>query len=141
MSLQLLFLVQYKPCEDGKVTKKYDKVNKTTNWVVDCCTTCQNYIAEIQNRSVKDFEFQHFNWNNSDRSKWSTPDGGWEMAKVFMSQGQTKSQQDAQDTDLSGILNFINHCDLARSFLQDVTLLGKVSRSANLEPVVREQAF
>ena len=84
-------------------------------------------MLEIQERSVTNVTFKDYSWKNSDLTKWSAPDGGWEIAKVFMNQGQTQSEHNAQDTDFSGILNFINNCKFARDYLQDETLAGQVS--------------
>ena len=91
---------------------------------VSCCNNCQGFVDEIDLQNQKRFKFQQGNWDNSDIQLW--PKDAWEMAKVFMNPGQKSSQRSPVDTDLSGILNFIDHCVVAKRDIVNTYNISKV---------------
>ena len=92
---------------------------------ISCCNNCQGFVDEIDRQNMKSFRFQQGNWGNSDVQLW--PKDPWEMAKIFMNPGQKSSQRSPADTDLSGILNFIDHCALARRDITNTYNISKVT--------------
>ena len=93
---------------------------------VSCCScnNCQAFVDEIDQQNQKSFPFQKHNWTNSDMALW--PTNPWEMAKVFMNAGQKATQRSPVDTDLSGILNFIDHCVVAKRSIVKTHNISKV---------------
>ena len=91
---------------------------------VSCCNNCQCFVEEIDIQNQKCFKFQQGNWDNSDIQLW--PKEPWEMAKVFMNPGQKATQRSPVDTDLSGILNFIDHCVVAKRGIVNTYNISKV---------------
>lgn len=106
-------------CSQAKVLK-----GKTT-----CCYNCQCYVDEIDRQNNYCFKFQPGNWSNSDTQLW--PKDPWEMAKVFMNPGQKAAQRSPFDTDLSGILNFIDHCSIAKGDIVNTFNISKVRDGRN----------
>ena len=110
------------PDGDIKATNKicdHAKVVKVGNrWTLGCCNDCEIYIKEIVKlckhtpRGQPQFKLEQSNWANSDVQLW--PSKPWEMAKVYMNKGQKpfNVQPTAKQTDLSGLLNFIDHCSV-----------------------------
>ena len=94
------------------------------NWKLSCCSSCQQYVEEIIKMRHKTFTFNKSNWKNSDIQLW--PSHPWEMMKVFMNNGQDPMQKSPKDTDLSGILNFIDHCSIARNDISQPYNISKV---------------
>ena len=91
---------------------------------VSCCYNCQCFVDEIDSQNNYSFKFQQGNWDNSDIQLW--PKDPWEMAKVFMNPGQKATQKSPADTDLSGILNFIDHCCIAKRDIVNAFNISKV---------------
>lgn len=114
----------------SNATIQYDRYTK--NWSIDCtCNSCKDYMVELYKcravtlgaSSSQPFTFRQGNFNNTDIQEW--PNIPWQMAKVFMNPGQKVASQDAKDSDLSGLLNFIDHCDIAR---QGVFHTGNITK-------------
>ena len=94
---------EYDMCKHPKVVKVGNK------WEMNCkCSGCQSYIDALVSLCYKDFTFSAGNWNNADIRLW--PTDPWEMAKVYMNPNQKANQTSPQETDLSGILNFLANC-------------------------------
>ena len=74
------------------------------------------------------FEPTQNNWNNASVQLW--PQEPWEMAKVYMNTGQKGGHKTPKDTDLSGVLNFIDHCMMARGNIIDVQNIPKVKKKS-----------
>ena len=91
---------------------------------VSCCNNCHGFVDAIDQQNQKSFRFEQRNWDNSDIQLW--PNDPWEMAKVFMNQGQKATQRSPVDTDLSGILNFIDHCVVAKGCIVNTYNIPKV---------------
>ena len=101
--------------------------DRATVWKnkLSCCNNCQAFLDEIYRQNYNTFKFHQGNWDNSIVQLW--PKDPWELAKVFMNPGQKASQRSPADTDLSGILNFIDHCTVARNDIIDIHNIAKVT--------------
>lgn len=97
---------------------------------VSCCNNCQSYVDEIDRQNMYTFKFQQGNWDNSNMELW--PKDSWEMAKVFMNPGQKAAQRSPVDTDLSGILNFVDHCIVAKRGIVNTKNISKVRDGRNI---------
>lgn len=98
-------------------------------WKMSCCANCQQYVDEIENMRYPNFKFTQTNWNNSNIQLW--PHEPWEMVKVYMNAGQKGTHKTPKDTDLSGILNFIDHCMIARGDISKTFNISKVRDARN----------
>ena len=109
-------------------------LNKSSkSWEVICgCSNCNAYLHELykhrcltlgRNRN-QPFSFRQHNFYNTDIQGW--PTDPWQLAKLFMNPGQKISVNNPKDTDLSGILNFIDHCVTARQDIQNTENIAKV---------------
>ena len=97
-----------KICDNAKVV-----TDKKSGWSLGCCKKdCDIYVKEIINlcKQQPRFKLELSNWSNSEVQLW--PSEPWEMVKVYMNKGQKAFQKNAKDTDLSGLLNFIDHCSV-----------------------------
>ena len=101
-----------KICDNAKVV-----TDKKSGWSLGCCKKdCDIYVKEIlklckqQAPGQSRFKLELSNWGNSEVQLW--PSEPWEMVKVYMNKGQKAFQKNAKDTDLSGLLNFIDHCSV-----------------------------
>lgn len=95
-----------KVCNHAKITFDRTKMK----WTLGCCADCEVYIDQLV-QLQSHFKFKPGNWKNTDVQLW--PHNAWVMIKVYMNEGQKAFQNTPQDTDLSGMLNFIEHCSLA----------------------------
>lgn len=100
-----------------KICKKEPYLKQ--EWTFGCCKECDAYIKGIIQYKKKEFTFNQLNWSNSDARYW--PNKPWEMVKVYMNIGQKDfaTQPSAKETDLSGLLNFIDHCLVPRVDIHD----------------------
>ena len=98
-------------CKKAHISKQANKWKM--NCAQNCPGNCQQYIDELEKMCDQSFKFEKDNWNNSNNQLW--PKEPWEMVKVYMNKGQRGAHKTPKDTDLSGILNFIDHCILARN--------------------------
>ena len=103
----------------------FDK--RKRKWVISCCNKCQQYIDVIETQKSPGFTFRQTNWNNSDMQLW--PNEPWEMAKTYMNSGQKRVHKTPKDTDISGILNFLDHCLMARNGISNSQYISQVSYS------------
>ena len=124
------------PSIDGLCAGCNLRFNKNQNkWeIMYCnCNRCQMFIDEISKYRCSTlgrtgstiFTFQQSNFNNSDIQQWHTEH--WQLAKLFMNRGQDVTTVSARQTDISGLLNLINHCDLARMDIQNTHNIEKAS--------------
>ena len=116
-----------KICDNAKVIKIGNK------WSLGCCKDCEIYLKEIQQlRKQSPFRFEQSNWENSDVLLW--PSEPWEIAKVYMNKGQKsfKVQKSAKETDLSGLLNFIDHCSVPWVDIHSKDTITKVKKLINV---------
>lgn len=83
-------------------------------WIISCCNKCQLYVDVVVKEKTNHFNFSKSNWENSYPQYWQQEP--WELAKVYMNPGQPRTPTypaTPKDTDLSGILNFMDHCNFA----------------------------
>ena len=88
---------------------------------------CLAFLQAIVQEGIdqtKNFTIQTKNIKNCDVKLWHNVP--WELAKLFMNPGQTSIQQ-PHETDLSGILNFLDHCLIPRNGIQHIQFIDAVS--------------
>ena len=107
-------------CKKAQVT--FDKVGGKCK--MSCCKNCEQYIDELLKMKSPSCELQQKNWYNSNVQLW--PQEPWEMAKVYMNFGQKGDHKSPKDTDLSGVLNFIDHCIIAKNDISNIYNISKV---------------
>ena len=108
-------------CNHAKIVPKKGTGIK---WKLNCCNDCEKYVDEIAKFQAPPFTFNKYNWQNSNVQLWPTE--AWEMMKVFMNPGQKAYQKSPKDTDLSGLVNFIEHCSVPYIDIQNKSNIPKV---------------
>ena len=88
------------PSANGICTPARIDLKKKT---VICCSNCNAFLAETKKHCTGTL-----NLNNSDVT--NLHDQPWQLAKLFMNPGQDVTNTVPGQTDLSGILNFLDHC-------------------------------
>ena len=89
---------------------------------------CQGFLTAVINNGIDPthtFTVKHGNLSNCDVGQWHAHH--WQVAKLFMNQGQLPTQVNPSETDMSGIINFLSHCKVSRNMMTNVLLLDKVS--------------
>ena len=90
------------------------------------CTDCKDILKVVrQYRKTRNFDL---NLKNSDVSKLLHQH--WQVAKLFMNAGQDVSSADPNNTDISGLLNFIDNCTVPKSYVTNQDNLWKVCINA-----------
>ena len=97
------------------------------------CQDCQAFLDELVNVCKPPFKFYHRHFENSNIHIWPVDKMHWNMAKVYMSPDldPTQQSQNPQDTDLSNILNFIEHCSVPALAINDQNNLNGVGITCN----------
>ena len=74
------------------------------------CGTCVKWETEIKRLHTS--KPPAICWNNSDRKQWGSPNGAWEIAKIFMpTLGKRKTDvTDSNTTDILGLVNLLKRC-------------------------------
>lgn len=72
---------------------------------------CSNMLKEVRKETRKGFNPY---WGNTDLQKW--PANSWEIAKIFMGQGQKPQNKGPLDTDSSGIFHLILNCERFKGY-------------------------
>ena len=74
------------------------------------CLTCDTWKKELKRHHTSGRP--KICWDNSDRTRWGSPTGAWEIAKVFMPTlgGRKKDVVDAETTDIGGLFNLLEWC-------------------------------
>lgn len=93
-------------------------------WTINCCANCQCYVDQLVKCCDPPFKFKQSNFSNSDIQLW--PSDAWEKAKVYMNSGQKRTHKCPQDTDLSGIINFLDNCIVSGSWWRPGLGLSKL---------------
>ena len=121
-------------CYDAKIEKQ--KVHG--KWTMTCnisrnCQDCQGFLDELVNVCKPPFNFYYRHFENSNIHLWPVDNMHWNMAKVYMSPDldPTQQSQNPQDTDLSNILNFIEHCSVPALAINDQNNLNGVGITCN----------
>ena len=107
-------------CGHAKVS--FDK--NRMKWTLGCCVACDAYTDELVKLQSPPFKLKQSNWKNTKTQLW--PHDHWNMSKVYMNEGQKASQKNSKDTDLCGILNFIENCSIPKVDIQNAQNLSKV---------------
>ena len=102
-----------------------DVIRKNGCWQLRCCNNCNEYVIQIEKLKVPGFSFTKDNWQNSNVQLW--PTDAWEMIKVFMKPRQAAFRKNAQDSDISAILSFINHCIIPKIDIANHINITKVN--------------
>ena len=90
---------------------------------------CQCFLTAVIQEGIDPhhpFTIRPANLANTDIRQWHSHP--WELAKLFMNQGQLPTQTSPSQTDLSGILNFLSHCKVPRNQVTNVLLIDEVRR-------------
>ena len=119
-------------CQDAEIEKQ----KKHGKWTMSCnisrnCQNCQKFLDELVNVCKPPFKFSYRHFENSNIHLWPVDMMHWNMAKVYMSPDldPTQQSQNPQDTDLSNILNFIEHCNVPALAINDQNNLSGVRMS------------
>ncbi len=74
------------------------------------CVTCVTWETELKRHHKS--SRPKICWDNSDRTRWGSPTGAWEIAKIFMpTLGRRRTHVvDADTTDIGGLLNLLEWC-------------------------------
>ena len=89
---------------------------------------CQSFATAVIQEGIDPnhkFTIGKPNLANTDAGQWHSQP--WELAKLFMNQGQLPTQTQPSQTDLSGIINFLTHCRVPRNHVTNVKLFDEVS--------------
>lgn len=110
-------------CDNERIT--FDNNN---NGKIACNHAfCQGFLNEVVNLGIDPtmkFTIRKANIENCDVKLW--PTDHWELAKLFMNQGQKACQTNPSQTDLSGVLNFLEHCKVPRNGVQNAQHIDEV---------------
>ena len=77
------------------------------------CNSFLNAIIHVGVDPSLPFTFKMSNLANINPQLWHCDP--WELAKLFMNPGQKATQAGPAETDLSGVINFLDHCTVART--------------------------
>ena len=109
-------------CQDAEIEKQ----KKRGKWKMNCntsrnCQDCQAFLDELDRLCRAPFQFYYRHFENSNIHLWPVDKMHWNMAKVYMSPDldPTQQSQNPQDTDLSNLLNFIEHCSVPACAIND----------------------
>lgn len=99
--------------------KKYEHTCESkdiSQYRVKFCTDgiCNGMLKEVEKAKVEVNRSKSVFWGNTDLRKW--PTDSWEIAKVFMGQGQKPENKSPYQTDSSGIFHLILHCDRFKKY-------------------------
>ena len=107
-------------------TIAFDHRRKIVTCRTPGCTDCNDILKVVmQYRKTRNFDL---NLKNSDVSKLLHQH--WQVAKLFMNAGQDVSSVDPNNTDISGLLNFIDNCTVPKSYVTNQDNLWKVCINA-----------
>ena len=98
-------IAQYGVCTFPNTAKNiiYDRGNRC--WKVTCpCGVCDSWFRSIALEKATG----QFSWKNTELQDW--PLHPWQLAKIFMGQGQDSTSHDPADTDPAGFLQVILNC-------------------------------
>ena len=92
---------------------------------VTCCADCNDILKEVMNYRTRNLSL---NLLNSDPTQLLHQP--WQVAKLFMNAGQDVSSTGPHNTDISGLLNFIDHCTVPKRYITNQHNLKKVNINA-----------
>ena len=89
---------------------------------------CQVFLNAVTQEGLDPthpFTLRPGNLGNSNTSLWHSHP--YELSKLFMNAGQPATQSGPAETDLSGLINFMEHCRVPSSQITSLHLLKEVS--------------
>ena len=118
-----------------RVISEFQEEIRKQNNIVDVCNSGKCNSKKIKSKGVDKFRCpnnvcnsflksivaEHTNakeihWENSEVQQWA--EKCWEIAKVYMSRGQTPANTEPATTDCAGLLQLISKCKQFRSKMQ-----------------------
>ncbi|KAL3831900.1 hypothetical protein ACJMK2_023594 [Sinanodonta woodiana] len=82
--------------------------NCTGDWSINCINCiCNVWLQEILSQH-DDPKSKTINWGNADITKWSTEP--WEIAKIYMTNGQRNKTDLPKELDCAALLSLIKYC-------------------------------
>ena len=104
-------------------TIAFDHRRKSVTCCTPGCTDCKDILKVVmQYRITRNLDL---NLKNSDATKLLHQH--WQVAKLFMNAGQDVSSTSPNNTDISGLLNFIDHCTVPKNYVTNQDNLLKVN--------------
>ena len=89
--------------------------------LITCCRNCNDILAEVMKYRPWRLDL---NLKNADPTKLLHQH--WQCSKMFMNTGQDVSSSGPKETDISALLNFVDHCTVPRGFVNNPDLLKQV---------------
>ena len=107
-------------------TIAFDHRRKLVTCCTPGCTDCKDILKVVMHfRKTRNLDL---NLGNSDPSQLLHQH--WQVAKLFMNAGQDVSSTGPNNTDISGLLNFIDHCTVPKNYVTNQDNLWKVNINA-----------
>ena len=82
--------------------------------LITCCRNCNGILTEVMKYRPWRLDL---NLRNSDPSQLLHQH--WQASKLCMNPGQDANSSGPKDTDISGLLNFIDHCTVPRGYINN----------------------
>ncbi|KAK3591977.1 hypothetical protein CHS0354_031485 [Potamilus streckersoni] len=101
-------LVTQYECSDCSWKKIHQHKKPKLDWYIKCNNRiCNVWLSEILNRHNEP-QCKTINWCNADITKWSTEP--WEIAKIYMTKGQSNKVNLPQELDSPALLSLLKYC-------------------------------
>ena len=88
---------------------------------IACCGYCNDILNEVMKYRPGRLDL---NLRNSDPTQLLHQH--WQSAKLFMNPGQDVNSTGPKNTDISGLINFMDHCTVPRGYVNNPDLLKQV---------------
>ena len=89
--------------------------------LISCCNNCNAILLEVKNYLTG---ISSLNLKNSDPTKLLHQH--WQCSKLYMNVGQDVTSTTPEDSDISGLINFIDHCSVPRGCVNNPDILKQV---------------
>ena len=89
---------------------------------VTCCANCNDILKEVMKYRTWNLSLT---FKNSDATKLLHQH--WQVAKLFMNGGQDVFSTGPNNTDISGLINFIDNCTVPRRYVTNQDNIEEVS--------------
>lgn len=86
-----------------------------------CCANCNEFLVETKRHCSGTLNLNNFDIKDLHNQPW-------QLAKLFMNPGQDVTNTIPGQTDLSGILNFLDHCTMAKAAILNTANIIAVSK-------------
>ena len=100
--------------------------------LISCCRNCNDILVEVMKYRPWRLDL---NLKNADPTQLLHQH--WQASKLFMNPGQDVNSSGPKDTDISGLLNFIDHCKVPRGYVHYPDLLKQVTKLHPLYPMIQ----